>query len=234
MTSKISKSILYNAMHLCFIFFLMLFYRYPAHAASSGFDLYKFTNPVLTCDANCYLTVSVGRYLKSEMPNAFGLERFEPPTQWRFGNSVLVSGSAGRPFLRYLDWAQLEWEFGLGKRAGDLKAVEVWGAIYFRWLLFPWSDYLRTSLAVSTGLSYTPTIDLIERIRVDNGLRGSRLLHYLSPEITFGLPSQPNLDLVIRYHHRSGGRYYLIGPSEIFNDAAGGAQYLTFGIRVTL
>jgi hypothetical protein len=35
--------------------------------------------------------------------------------------------------------------------------------------------------------------------------QGRRLLHYLSPELTFGLPSMPDTDFVISSHHRSGG-----------------------------
>ena len=188
-------------------------------------------DPTRLCQRDCAFSLYAGRYLTSEMTNIFGIDTFEPPNRWRYGDSGLIAATVGRPLVGIGNLARAEVELGLGKRFGDLTAMEGWGAIYFRWLWFPWNDWVRTSIAASTGLSYTPTIDQIERIRVDNGGRGSRLLHFLSPEITFGLPQKPDLDLFIRYHHRSGGRNYVIGKSELFNNAAGGAQYLVGGVR---
>ena len=49
------------------------------------------------------------------------------------------------------------------------------------------------------------------------------LLHYLSPEITFGLPDS-KWDVFARLHHRSGG-YDWRGPTKIFKNASVGARY---------
>jgi len=197
-------------------------------------NLLTFYNPVLSCDKECYFSLYSGRYLASEMTNAFGIEKFEPPNHWRFGDSVILASTFARPLYSFRDLFRAEIEVGVGKRFGDLTSFETWGALYFRWQYFPWNKWVRTSIAVSTGLNYAPTPDEIEKLRVNNGGRGSRLLHFLSPEITIGFPSNPDIDYFLRYHHRSGGKNYVVGNSKIFNDAAGGAQYLVAGIRYRL
>ena len=50
-------------------------------------------------------------------------------------------------------------------------------------------------------------------------------MHFFSPEITFAAPSRPNVELVLRFHHRSG----VFG---LVSDAWGGAQYASVGLRV--
>lgn len=112
---------------------------------------------------------------------------------------------------------------GAGKRFGFLDEGEIWGAVYVRWKAFPWSEYLRTTVAVSTGLNYATDVPVFEKLRTRGP--GNQLLHYLSPELTLGLPSQPNLDLILRFHHRSGGNL------AIFNHTGGAAQYGTMGLR---
>ena len=50
-------------------------------------------------------------------------------------------------------------------------------------------------------------------------------MHYFAPELTFAMPSHPNVELVFRMHHRSG----IFG---LVSDAWGGAQYATVGLRI--
>jgi hypothetical protein len=83
----------------------------------------------------------------------------------------------------------------------------VWLALYARWRYFPWNDYVRTAAAVSTGVNYASAVPQYEVYYSGNN-QGERLLHYISPELTFGLPSTPDTDFVIRSHHRSGGGQY--------------------------
>jgi hypothetical protein len=64
----------------------------------------------------------------------------------------------------------------------------------------------------------------VERDRANDG-EGSQLMHYFAPEITFALPSRPNVQLLLRFHHRSGA-------FGLVSDAWGGAQYATVGVRV--
>ena len=50
-------------------------------------------------------------------------------------------------------------------------------------------------------------------------------MHFFSPEVTFALPSRPEVELLFRMHHRSG----VFG---VVSDAWGGAQYGAIGLRV--
>jgi hypothetical protein len=50
-------------------------------------------------------------------------------------------------------------------------------------------------------------------------------MHFFSPEITLAAPSRPSVELVLRFHHRSG-------VWGLVSDAWGGAQYASVGVRV--
>ena len=134
----------------------------------------------------------------------FGLNRFVPPYDYKFGDSYFISGSFSRTFAEIGPYISYELETGAGQRFGSLHEEEIWLALYGRWRYFPWNDYLRTTVAFSTGLNYASAVPQYEDIHSGRN-QGQRLLHYLSPELTFGLPSMPDTDLVIRSHHRSGG-----------------------------
>ena len=119
-------------------------------------------------------------------------------------------------------------ERSFGQRYGALRETEAWVAIYARWVRFPWSDFLRASLAVSTGLNFASGVALYEEAR-GKVPGGSRTQHYFSPEMTFGLPDKPDVDLVFRFHHRSGGA--VVGNKTLFNGTDGGVQHFMLGLR---
>lgn len=183
---------------------------------------WNFVSPFSPCEMNCTATIFVGRYISTPMTDIF-LKYKTPPWHWKTKDSTLVSGAFNREIVTYSDLFAFETEAGLGKRFGEQDEWEVWGALYARWKKFPWNDYLRTTVAVSTGLNYASGISRIEREKSEK--HQSRVLHYLSPEITFGLPDRPDLDLVFRFHHRSGG------DLGVFNHTGGGSQYQTVGLR---
>jgi hypothetical protein len=189
----------------------------PARAWSN----LRFISPFSPCEMNCTATIYAGRYIATPMTDIF-IKLKEPPWDWKTKDSTLVAGAFNREILVFKDLWAFETEVGLGKRFGDQDEWEIWGALYARWKKFPWSDYLRTTVAVSTGLNWASGIS---RIEDEKSNKNSKVLHFLSPEITFGLPSQPNLDLVFRFHHRSGGEL------GIFNGTGGGSQYQTVGLR---
>ena len=164
------------------------------------------------------------------MGSAYGFKGFTPVYDYQWRNSGFVGATFSRPVLSYGGLFAVDLEIGLGKRYGALSSAETWGAVYFRWTKFPWNHIVRTSVAVSTGLNYAFGSDAIEVARMGNGGRGSKLLHFLSPEITFGLPDRPDVDLFLRLHHRSGGKN-IFGPKSIFKSADGGAQYGSIGVR---
>lgn len=100
--------------------------------------------------------------------------------------------------------------------------------LILRWNEFPWDRYLDTSFAVGEGLSYATEYPPIEKDyhAMMFGLEDqvSKLLNYLSFELTFGVPKLPPWNVFIRIHHRSG-IYGLI------NDVNGGSNYMGAGVR---
>ena len=108
--------------------------------------------------------------------------------------------------------------------------TEAWAAIYLPWTAFPWNEVVRTTVAVSTGISWVSGVNSIEEKRGEVP-GGSRLLHYLSPEITFAMPHNPHAELLFRFHHRSGGGDFILGDTELFKGVTGGAQFISTGLR---
>lgn len=95
--------------------------------------------------------------------------------------------------------------------------------IAFRFVNFPWNNYVNTSLAIGEGISYASSIPALE-IR-DNG-HTKRLLNYLMLESTFAMPKYPRLQLVARIHHRSGA-FGLYHAGNTGSNAVGlGIRYL--------
>ena len=186
------------------------------------------------CQGKCAATFFVGRENETGQEHVLGIKRFVAPYDYQYGNSYFVCGALSRVIAEVGNLAALEIEVGVGQRFGDLHETEGWIALYGRWKYFPWNKYLITTVAVSTGLNYASDVSTEELLESGNGT-GSRLLHYLSPEITFALPSRPDRELVIRNHHRSGGRA-IYGNSvplygSIFHGTDGGTQYLEIGLR---
>ena len=191
--------------------------------AGSAFD-WKWTSWDQPCQGNCSAMVFGGPYVKNSMTQIF-LEDFIPPWDWKYGGGGLVGFALSRKLVSIYDTVDIEPEIGIAQRFGNQDQTEVWGAFYLRYHRFPWNDYLYTTIAVSTGLNYASGISSEEKRRAGSGSDGSRLLHYLAPEITFALPEHPNAELVFRFHHRSGA-YGLI------SDAEGGSHYGTVGLRL--
>ncbi|TYB81416.1 hypothetical protein [Maritimibacter fusiformis] len=195
------------------------------------------------CNGDCALTVFGGRHTSVRMTSAFGIADFTngdfgfvpmvPVWDWPWEDTGLVGGAYSRRLASfgYEPWGDLfdiEAELGIAQRFGDQDETEVWGALYFRWKAFPWNSLLYTTVGVSTGLSYASGVSDWEK-GTSGTNEGSRLLHYLSPEITFALPDRRDRELVFRFHHRSGGGDFF--ASDIFNHADGGSNYATVGLR---
>jgi hypothetical protein len=116
-------------------------------------------------------------------------------------------------------------EAGGGYRAGDTNSPEAWIALYGRYDGFPWRNRLYTSIAFSTGLHWMNNLPESETgTAAQPEPNQSKLLHYLSPEITFSLPNYLEHEVAIRYAHRSG----VFGT---FNGVWGGSNVLTIGYR---
>jgi hypothetical protein len=184
------------------------------------------------CNGNCAVSVYAGHELDTSMWTVFGLKHgYRPPWRYNYGDSGIVSGAVSRRVLTFANVIDVEPEIGIGQRFGDMHEEEFWAAIYFRWTAFPWNDTIRTTAAVSTGLNEATDVNAYEHKEAGSKSPGSRLLHFLSPEMTFALPDHPEWELLIRLHHRSGGGTLFGGPDSIFHGTVGGVQSLSAGLR---
>jgi hypothetical protein len=118
----------------------------------------------------------------------------------------------------------LEGEIGVSARFGDESLGEAWTGLFLRYDGFPWNERVYTTVAVNTGLSLLTEESDFERSR-DNDNQNSRLLHYMGPEITFAAPDNKNVELMVRFHHRSG----VFG---LFDGVVSGSTFISSGVRV--
>jgi hypothetical protein len=167
-----------------------------------------------SCNNNCAVSFLAGPQVKTHMADIF-IKDPSPVWDWKYGNSAVLSIPFSRRLLTIWKVIDIEPEAGLAKRVGDMHAVEAWAAVYFRWTRFPWDNHLRTSIAVSAGVSYAAGLP--------SGSNHAKFLNYFSPEITFAPPEYPQHELVFRFHHRSN-----LGVSKGKDP---GWQYITAGLR---
>jgi hypothetical protein len=197
-------------------------------AFADGLLKWHFDPATGSCGGNCAIAIYGGQYVTTPMKSVFGVDDAKPFWDWKWDQHYILAGAFSRRILS-IGGLDIEPEIGFAQRFGGMHEVEGWAAIYFRWTLFPWSDVIRTTAAVATGLNVASDVNKIEEAR-GRVPGGSRLLHYLSPEMTFALPDRPNLELLFRFHHRSGGGD-IWGDSELFKGVNGGAQFQTVGFR---
>ena len=176
------------------------------------------------CADDCGVAVYAGAYVEDSLGDEILLSP-SPPYSWTYGDDDhLIATSISRRVARFWRHWTLEPEVGIGQRLGRQSATELWGAFYFRYAGFPWDRYLVTTAALSTGLNWASEVTEVELDRAQDD-EGSQWMHFFSPEITFAAPSRPNVELVLRFHHRSG-------VWGLVSDAWGGAQYASVGVRV--
>ncbi len=176
------------------------------------------------CHGDCATYVFGGNYVENSLGQVL-VTSPETPITWNYATDDHFVGTAlSRTTWHFWKHFTMEPEVGMGQRFGRQSATEVWGALFFRYHGFPWDDKVLTTVAVSTGLNWASDVTEVEQERAHDG-QGSQLMHYFAPELTFAAPSRPNVELVLRMHHRSG----VFG---LVSDAWGGAQYATVGLRV--
>lgn len=118
-----------------------------------------------------------------------------------FANSSIVGLEVSKVLAR--TGRHIAWETHLQalRHFGEQDHWETTAAISARWLTFPWNDTIRTSFALGAGVSHAFEVPPLEEARHE---KATKTLNYLLGEIALGLPSQPDIDLLIRYQHRSG------------------------------
>ena len=174
------------------------------------------------CEGDCAVSLFGGNYVENSMGQVL-VTSPELPFTWDYQDDHFIGTTVARDVGKLWRF-RLEPEVGIGQRFGEQSATEVWGALFFRYRGFPWDRYLVTTVAFSTGLNWASEVTEIEQERAKDG-EGSQVMHYFAPEITLALPQAPDIELMFRFHHRSG----VFG---LVSDAFGGAQYGTVGLRV--
>lgn len=183
----------------------------------------KIFIPLSDCSGSCSFSFYVGRGVEDKMLDIF-VKDIDSPSNWDYSDNYIAAFSASKIFMNFDDLFHIEPELGFAKRFGDAQELELWAAIYFRWLYFPWNHILRTTIGVPTGLNYASGIPEFELGRAGNkSNKTSRWMHFLAPEVTFAFPEKDSREIFVRFHHRSGA-YGLITDY-------GGIQFLTFGAR---
>jgi len=145
-----------------------------------------------------------------------------PPWEWHWGDAGIVDGEFLPPLADLL--ACFGHRASDRDRQGDMQAAEFWGAVAFRWTAFPWNNYVKTTIAISEGISLATQVDTVERDANPNHA-GSIFLNYFSPELTLSIPRYEKYELVFCIHHRSG----LYG---LIDNVNAGSQSGTVGLRI--
>lgn len=200
--------------------------RADGYAATSWLTFSQFDEP---CAGECAVTLSAGKFVESNMSEIFMYGDPVYPWEYEFASDYIITLAGSRRVATLFDVIDLEAEIGVGQRFGLESTLEVWVAGYARWTAFPWNDHVRTSIAINTGLNWASDVTALERRRGDT-TNGNNLLHYLAPEFTLADPDWKRSEVVVRFHHRSGGRI-MWGDSWLFNGVSGAAQYWTVGLR---
>lgn len=174
------------------------------------------------CHGDCGASIYGGWYVENSMGQVL-VTAPEAPLTWNYqGDDHIIATAISRRTGRLWKF-DVEPEIGIAQRYGRQSATELWGAFFFRYH-FPWKAPLLMSVAFSTGINWANQITDVEQDRANDD-KGSQVMHFFAPEFTFALPSRPNVELLLRFHHRSG----VFG---LVSDAFGGAQYGTVGVRV--
>ena len=95
-----------------------------------------------------------------------------------------------------------------------------------RWNKFPWNSIIKTTFAFGDGFSEVSSIPLREiSDSFAHDATAQRFLNFLMVEATFALPRYPQLEYVVRIHHRCGA-WGLYGAGNSSSNAVGmGVRY---------
>jgi len=140
---------------------------------------------------------------------------------FEFENAYFIDLGLSRRLYTFQNYFDIEIEGQIARYFGDQDNWEFDLVAYFRWLLFPWNEYLNTSFAAGAGLSYATSVPAIEAKLYEET---ARLLGALMFEFAFSLPQVPQWSLVTGIHHRSGA-------GGAFSGVQGASNAWVIGIR---
>jgi len=102
---------------------------------------------------------------------------------------------------------------------------ELWFGPTIRYEPFVLFDQFRITTGLTAGFSLTTNSIGVERGKELDRNGSARFLFYLGPEIAFSTVSMPNVELVVRLHHRSGALGTLGHLNEGYNANVVGLRY---------
>lgn len=111
-----------------------------------------------------------------------------------------------------------------------INSAELWAGPQIRYAGILLFNLVRIGGAVTFGLSAATTSVGRELQREIDASGNARLLYYFGPELDFSTPSVPNVELVVKLQHRSGGKEVPIIPTlgnmaEGYNATVAGIRY---------
>lgn len=111
-----------------------------------------------------------------------------------------------------------------------INSAELWAGPQIRYTGILLFNLVRIGGAVTFGLSAATTSIGRELQREIDASGNARLLYYIGPELDFSTPSVPNVELVVKLQHRSGGKEVPIIPTlgnmaEGYNATVAGIRY---------
>jgi hypothetical protein len=160
------------------------------------------------------ITLYSGRLTDSKLSST-GTFNFE------FENAYFIDLGLSRRLYTFQNYFDIEIEGQIARYFGDQDNWEFDLVAYFRWLLFPWNEYLNTSFAAGAGLSYATSVPAIEAKLYDET---AQFLGALMFEFAFSLPDTPQWSFVTGVHHRSGA-------GGLFNGVRGASNAWDLGLR---
>jgi hypothetical protein len=171
---------------------VVIFVGREATAGSPDWIDWNGQNFLTPCQGDCSVSLSAGRQIATSMTRIMLIKHPVPPWEWRWGDAGIVDGLFSRRLVTFWHALDIETQIGVGKRFGDMKAVEFSGTLAARWTAFPWSDYVKTTIAITDGISLATQVDTVER-NANSNHAGSVFLNYFSPEFTLANPQYDEL-----------------------------------------
>jgi hypothetical protein len=160
-----------------------------ASTTSGGADELFFRKDSVTVFGGVYTTVNMH-------------QSFSPIAD--HDSTYLIAAAYRREFVK-LPWnVVIGGEAGVGFRFGSGSFGEIWAAPTIRVVGIPLGSFASMSLGVSAGFSAITNPTGLERQREQEHSGDTTLLFYFSPELAFAFADLPNIEFVLRLHHRSG------------------------------
>ncbi|WP_332686065.1 hypothetical protein [Devosia sp.] len=160
------------------------------------------------------------------MAGPFSSEQFSGTLEF-WDNQYESNGFIGAGYQRMLyahhGGMKLGVEAGFGLRLGVRSSAELWAGGVARFDIFTLGDVSITP-ALTAGFSVVTDTIGSETVRADALGTNAAFLYYLGPELSFAHAGLPNMEVLARLHHRSGG-FGTIAPLDGSNAVVVGLRY---------